>query len=285
MQERVLSQRLLIFSTDASQWECPTTIFNDVSADDEVGALKAGSIPSTSDLSLDRWDSIVNAYSHRSITYETDKLPAFSGIIQVLEKRYKDKCIVGVWQRDYHISLLWMVDHSQRYAKKIAKRPNAWRAPSWSFLSLEARVEYLNIASAEGGRPVGEAKAWQVDPLNMRNPHGELQGGYLMINAPMIELPVAPSEMSHELVSLFELDGRLLRVTVYWDIEQIIPCWILAVINLAGLLVVPTGTAPNEYRRVGVATFYHDDSLDHMGRLIGGLKNEDFPTASLVKLV
>jgi hypothetical protein len=55
------------------------------------------------------WQLIVQAYSQRSLTKETDKLAALLGIIDEMSRCTSDRLVSGVWEKFLPMDLLWCV--------------------------------------------------------------------------------------------------------------------------------------------------------------------------------
>jgi hypothetical protein len=62
--------------------------------------------------SVGRWASMVNAFTKRKLTHETDRLPALSGIVKELQLQTGDEYLAGLWRQDLSHDLLWGVDIS-----------------------------------------------------------------------------------------------------------------------------------------------------------------------------
>ncbi len=52
------------------------------------------------DWMYERWYQLATPYSHRKLTYESDKLPAISGLAQDMAQFTHDKFLVGIGKRD-----------------------------------------------------------------------------------------------------------------------------------------------------------------------------------------
>jgi hypothetical protein len=50
----------------------------------------------------------IRKYSKHNITFEGDKLPAFSGYAHSIQKHIRGKYLAGLWDCDLHSGLLWM---------------------------------------------------------------------------------------------------------------------------------------------------------------------------------
>jgi hypothetical protein len=81
------------------------------------------------------WRNIVTHYSRRSLTRETDKLPALSGLAAIFQRSQNLTYMAGLWHEDAN-SLLWQIDGFMRTADENLKPKILSRAPSWSWASL-----------------------------------------------------------------------------------------------------------------------------------------------------
>jgi hypothetical protein len=70
------------------------------------------------------------------LTLENDKLSAIAGLAQFFHRYTGAHYMAGLWEEDLHNSLLWSTCHRE------VKRPLAPRAPTWSWASLDARVNF-----------------------------------------------------------------------------------------------------------------------------------------------
>ncbi|KAL8641711.1 MAG: hypothetical protein Q9228_001511 [Teloschistes exilis] len=147
-QERLMSRRVLHFLPDYElAWECRTEDDAQNAARDanrrpyERGywILTKDEDPKTPDpvpgydRTYERWYWIASRYSPRSFTYDTDRLPALSGLARVFKELYvpEDQYTAGLWRKDLIHGLLWMVGVCE-----AASRPSSYCAPSWSWASV-----------------------------------------------------------------------------------------------------------------------------------------------------
>jgi hypothetical protein len=85
----------------------------------------------------DRWRRMVRSYVELSLTYESDRLPALSGVAKQLESVRNGRYLAGLWEDSLFEDLMWWVTESDN---SQARRPKEWRAPSWSWASIEGRI-------------------------------------------------------------------------------------------------------------------------------------------------
>jgi hypothetical protein len=96
------------------------------------------------------WDEIVEGFSRCNLTREEDKLVALSGIAKMIQSRFLD-CfyIAGLWKQSLHTNLLWFVSEDRQTNGLPTSRPKQYRAPSWSWASVEGIIETFSISPGE----------------------------------------------------------------------------------------------------------------------------------------
>lgn len=83
---------------------------------------------------------IVNTASKLQITKESDKLPALSGIAQKMINQGAGAYSAGLWEENMKRDLLWAATYIvvSRLDWRPVRRAGEWRAPSWSWASIES---------------------------------------------------------------------------------------------------------------------------------------------------
>lgn len=86
------------------------------------------------------WNDILEAYSRCALTDPSDKFVAISGVAKDFAKIIDDEYLAGLWRRDFINGLLWSATPEDGYEDGVIKaiRPKMYRAPSWSWASLDA---------------------------------------------------------------------------------------------------------------------------------------------------
>ncbi|KFY49108.1 hypothetical protein V495_00756 [Pseudogymnoascus sp. VKM F-4514 (FW-929)] len=133
------------------------------------------------------WYFLVEEFVSRKITYETDILPAISGLAKEVQRHFQYKYIAGLWLNTIHTDLLW---HSP---KKGAIRRNIYIAPSWSWASIDFSVSWKRTEHSDyvmfdlaAGTPIAEVV--DVTVMNIKNdPFGQVESGRLQIRGPCRE--------------------------------------------------------------------------------------------------
>ncbi|TLD19244.1 hypothetical protein PspLS_09967 [Pyricularia sp. CBS 133598] len=146
------------------------------------------------------WVLLVEAYSPRILTCSSDKLPAISGLAQVIARGLADSAngayLAGLWRSSLLNGLSWSVQklNDGRPAQPRCSGPSAYRAPSWSWASVDGPVSFpaarrtrlqplqCNDDSSKypGMAAVLEAS---VELKDRDQPYGQVIGGHIRLRA------------------------------------------------------------------------------------------------------
>ena len=91
---------------------------------------------------IDPWNSIVEYYSCCNLTYANkDKFIAISGVVDLFKSiGGRGRYLAGLWEVDFFRHLVWEVSDNAQY-------PQSYRAPSWSWASIDSGVHYIKYGS------------------------------------------------------------------------------------------------------------------------------------------
>ncbi|KAI0596701.1 heterokaryon incompatibility protein-domain-containing protein [Biscogniauxia sp. FL1348] len=84
------------------------------------------------------WSTALTDYTQRSITVPDDKLRAFAGVAELFHRARATAYLAGLWEDTLLEDLLW---ETQLDEGKLAPRPPKYRAPSWSWASIDSGVK------------------------------------------------------------------------------------------------------------------------------------------------
>jgi hypothetical protein len=233
LQERMLSPRVLSFGSRQLMWECQTARYTD--GGDPQSVYDTGTnrlepyvfsplTAATSERSPEAkslhytWTDTVMDLSTRKITEESDKLPAISGIAQQMHLITGDIYLAGLWKASLHFELMWMQDPAAEDFHH-ARRPTTYRAPSWSWASVEGTVSFAG--PFEKTDIVAEVIGCEVLPVDTSNPFGAVSSGHLVIRGPLrsLDAHLAPDYFH---VNSTDLDEVSLT-KVYLDGNETLP--------------------------------------------------------------
>ncbi|OIW25310.1 hypothetical protein CONLIGDRAFT_636372 [Coniochaeta ligniaria NRRL 30616] len=150
------------------------------------------------------WFAIVQNYSARKLTCQTDKLVAISGIARRMSLLLQgDPYVAGLWKSTIIPCLLWSVPQSGR---RISEK----RAPSWSWASMRCPVTYDEAITRPGELwdPASSGGSRVVDvqvQLDSSDPFGMVSGGYIEISGQWCTIRIEGSDPAPEYGTTDEL--------------------------------------------------------------------------------
>jgi hypothetical protein len=148
-QERALSARIVHFGSELCYWECKEACIGEneemgkYSIQDSFFHLKDMLLTSV-DIPVsklqDKWAWVISQFSARQLTKSTDCFAALGGVATIFANKGRlGKYLCGLWETDFLRHLLWGSDRSVPAATH--RRPNVYRAPSWSWAAVEGPVK------------------------------------------------------------------------------------------------------------------------------------------------
>lgn len=199
LQEHLMSPRSLLFTSFALQFRCQTatrsigTSFYDWTSEPRLPDalfLKTPSPPKDgtaewNDL-LYTWKLIINDYTGRSVTILSDKLVACAAIAEAFHRVLDTDYLAGLWSHSLLTDLLWITS-----TMVGSRRHEALRAPSWSWASVDGRVDTRAVYSHRSSiqiSVVAQVVRCQVSLKDPAQPFGEVTGGSLILRGHVLAL-------------------------------------------------------------------------------------------------
>lgn len=218
-QENLLSRRLIHFLPEEVRWECRATSKCECSLRDRGLRFReasyemwsAGATPLPSD-TLGRyyatWYLLVAEFSRRHLSEASDKLPAISGLAALIQETSGSKYLAGLWSDDLIHGLLWT---SLKRPGAPNRRVSPFRAPSWSWASMDGPVQYHTWALPQFEVTCrvlgGECATKGPDPF------GQVSGGEIQIRGLTVPavVHVDLEDGAHDMLGEPDLHARLFR--------------------------------------------------------------------------
>lgn len=287
VQERLLSRRVLHFSSQQLVWEC-----RELDAAEKYpgglpmvlatsgGALFKGLDPQKDGARIRRiseedphpkfyiyeiWNKIVKAYSRSLLTFGDDKLIALSGIAKRQQLEMNDQYIAGLWLKLLPSQLLWSIRGCRQIDNTPSVRPEKYRAPSFSWASVDG---VLSLGTPAETGFIIEITEIYINPVTYDST-GLVDQGYLRIRGVLKELRLT---INHETPLrhswLMTVNGVRIQTPkkplVDLDVDDIdltgmkycMPVRAPDKYNksLIGLILETTGYASGRFRRIGLFT-------------------------------
>jgi hypothetical protein len=138
-----------------------------------------------------RWSQLVRTYSETALTKPSDRLPALSGMAKVFPMRLKDEYLAGLWKRDLGHGLIWTAQTLDSY-----RRTETYRAPSWSWASVEGGVDQSRLFWGRIDRfcmkDARKDDAWSLIHVECTraglDPTGAVSSGFLSLSGFVVSL-------------------------------------------------------------------------------------------------
>ena len=189
LQETVLAPRELSLCKSQFWWTCLElqaceTFPNGVPS---RGQFSRGTIDSVSVSKDDRveryynWNTLMEKFSRCGLTVLSDRTIALSGIAQHREENLGDRYIAGMWMSQLPRHLMWNVTKGS----DSQFRPTKYRAPSWSWLSIERSIEFQNLSEIH----LNARDVCHLIDVHLKfydhNRYGLISGGYIKLCGPL----------------------------------------------------------------------------------------------------
>lgn len=173
----VESHRDITFRDLKHHFLCPTQVTYTASAPWSMHGSGTWSFEHD-DSSYRHWYRLLEDYVHRNLTLASDKLPAISGLAREVHLQTGSQYMAGIWRRDIHRGLLWALHECGRL-------PETWRAPSWSWASLDVATEIpapgksLGLYGSVVGIDIHSSESWEAEILKCEaeSLSGDIFGG------------------------------------------------------------------------------------------------------------
>jgi hypothetical protein len=250
MQERFLSRRKLLFCRDQVFWECQRDTCSEDGLSFPTRDFIVNSLWSES-AGYQEWYRLLYDYSRCALTYESDVLPALSGLVQqVAQMSPLSSYCAGIWLDDLSRALAWCVHpwdmelagppiEKRSYRNRITEqrkfqcKTDRYQAPSFSWASWRGGIQYWyafrNVESAEEANESDEKYGEYKGKLctyvhyvsHCLTPHpradplnGPFVDGWLRLRGPL--LPVSAITLN-DADEWFKPDAPLTFTCSLWD--------------------------------------------------------------------
>ncbi|KAF2502330.1 HET-domain-containing protein [Lophium mytilinum] len=279
-QEQLLPQRSIFFTGKELLWKCRSGQKCECMQEDyeyqNINDLdKDFWERAHSDDAIERfggWRSLLSIYSRKDITYDSDRLPAISGLAKYMQARGTGIYLAGVWKDDLLESLIWLPRpvwpdvREDNMVSTYRKRTPTYRAPTWSWTSLETHQGGQVKPKCPGIQDwvenhwrlsVPHAKLVEAscEPVGV-DPTGAIKSGYITLKTRCVEGLVVWENRRTPIVC-----GTVTIIGVHWDIDLDIRRQLKVLCALVGtgsgfayiaIVLQPSRTVKGAFERVGL---------------------------------
>jgi hypothetical protein len=207
LQEAALSRRILYFGLQQIYWECARdyqaadgrsadAAYGDPDPAGNPGAsalreslrngkkarfkgLDIASADSSQQQTIEVFYNMCCEYSRRRLTYNTDKLPGMSGLAKRLHDKIGGDYLAGIWSVGFKGGLLWSRDPRGRGLTRVGD----YRAPSWSWASVDGEIRYDWVSHSSASRHAHDVQllSFDIQLKDGRAPYGQVTSGWALV--------------------------------------------------------------------------------------------------------
>ncbi|KAF4628845.1 hypothetical protein G7Y89_g9301 [Cudoniella acicularis] len=234
VQERLLSPRIIHFANDQIYWEClemdASEAFPGGMPRQVVGRFKdldprsAGqkaridrglkSDPLLNTYSI--WSKIVDQYTRCNLTKASDKMVALSALARQVQAQFgpEIRYVAGMWDKYVASQLFWQVSSGESVQ---VNRPDEYRAPSWSWMSVDGHVSVPEVDQANQREIVLEIISLHVTTAGPDEFTGPITGGYLTVRGILVRASMTYDKETEGAVLM--VNGNEMDWFISWDVE------------------------------------------------------------------
>jgi hypothetical protein len=132
------------------------------------------------------WPRVVENFSDRQLTKNTDRLPALSGLATLHKPKASEDYAAGIWKSQLPQALLWRIHPGNTpYSSDRGTRHEVYYAPSWSWASITTGRIMCQSHETTGWDVVCKAKPVQCEFLEVytlpatQNPFGPTSSAFI----------------------------------------------------------------------------------------------------------
>jgi hypothetical protein len=171
------------------------------------------------------WTFIVSTYTAGRLTYEDDKVVALSGLAKEIYRLggHEDEFAAGLWKRHFLQQVLWMT-HPHILGRGYSKRPSKYRAPSWSWISVDGEIN-MAVGDLSHGRPYRYVTFVEILEVEVVPPGNNfaapITDGYLRMSCSLFKAYYL-ADLSGQQLEYFEseflVSGELVKLKLFPDL-------------------------------------------------------------------
>ncbi|KAF5245780.1 hypothetical protein FAUST_1567 [Fusarium austroamericanum] len=221
-QEWYLSKRSLILGSMQAWWQCHELLACETfpnGVPEEAGVTKYWNAETEAmkggGKTMADWVSQTALYANTALTREEDRLMAFAGVAESFKAFHNltEGYVAGLWRQTLPGSLAWA-----NHGRKPALRSKEYKAPSWSWLSLDGPYELLPSSGVNNLECCTVEDIW-LNYVDSSHDTGLLRGGSIQLRGCLIG-PVArrsDGNLSEEfIINTYCQDSKDIDQVEYW---------------------------------------------------------------------
>jgi len=260
-QERLLSPRTVHFTRGEIFWECHTKLVSESLPFKPNNRSNLNKGP----LSANMWSTIVEQYSSRNLSYQTDKLIALAGIAETLQRKTHDEYYAGMFRKKIEERLRWKVESPP------GRRISPSVAPTWSWASVDQKCSTYPASTDAGwtgyildpfsSKANPDYTGFSIKALKIVNssvsesPFGSMPTVTMWLSCKWLLVGTISGISSIEFRKGILIERHEFSIDCAEDLTPSGDVYVLPFDSEFGLLLRPTGKSRGEYQRIGQYSF------------------------------
>jgi hypothetical protein len=234
---------------------------------DDDGSSAAESVSKVEQNIYRYWAKVVQVYSSCNLTFQKDKLVAISGVAKALSGLFPNETeyLAGLWAPNIVQDLLWL-----RNSKIPTVRPTSYRAPSWSWASIDGEVTYNDLTRFSFDVTMTGSNL----VLAGDDTFGEVKSGLIRLCGPLFPLEVFSGSSARYAASINGKNVDIFQRQFFFDMPMYNPVGEKLHITsftyrdpyvagrlrpiVIGLVLLPMGDETGQFRRLGYVHLEED---------------------------
>ncbi|KAL9045353.1 MAG: hypothetical protein Q9214_001587 [Letrouitia sp. 1 TL-2023] len=221
-QERLLAQRVLHFLEGELALECEEGLVTECDEEQDgydTPPEKQIYQKNEDGLPLVMWETLVEHYTSRQLTYHHDVLPAISAVARDYQI---ENYIAGLDGENLMWNLLWkaLIWKTVYSEVKIPRRSNDYVAPTFSWASVIGQIGWESAESLDRASAsfefVSSLQDWHVSLEDLSNQFGRVKDGWIKLKGPTLTVTMGARA---------RVDGDLVKGSLYCGSRKIVGCF------------------------------------------------------------
>ena len=132
---------------------------------------------------------------------EKDKLVALSGVAKIILGKFPGLAYhAGLWGHELEYRLLW-------HSLGGSNRPQSYRAPSWSWASIDGSISPGAVPKVPHASPVAEILEAVTKPLGA-DPTGQVESGFIRLVGPFMTFSITGRHINIPSLTSCVINGK-----------------------------------------------------------------------------
>ena len=130
---------------------------------------------------------MVEGYTTCTLTEEQDKLIAIQGLANIYKSLRDDDYLAGLWRKQLPSGLMWTTRNGLQAKGETTYRPKTYRAPTWSWASVEGTIEISLEVDPEEETSVELCQVLEAKTMSLgEDTTGQVTDGYIKLRGRLL---------------------------------------------------------------------------------------------------